>query len=468
MSNKIKFVQDIRSILPIKESFDIVERNIDIGGRDSYLYFIDGFVDSDMLQEMITIFQEITVSEMDEYPTATDFIKYRIPHIQISEVADVNLAVTDILAGHVGFIIEGYDSIILIDLRLYPVRGVEEPEKEKSLRGARDGFVETLIFNTALIRRRIRDPRLVFTSLKVGNISNTDVSIGYIKGIVDEEILNKMIEKINKLDIDTLTVSDQTLVEVLDNSRWLNPFPKIRYSGRPDVVAAHLTEGKFVILVDNSPNAILLPIGFFDLIQDADEFYFPVMTGNFFKFIRNTTMMASVFLTPLYLLVDKEILHLPASWEFILPQEDYALPLFWQFLILEIALDGLNLASLNTPSSLGMSLSVIGALLLGEQSVQAGWFIPQTIVLMAVIALAAFSQPSIELAYANKFLRIFLLIGAHLFSLWGFLIVLVIEILILAFTKTITGIPYLYPLVPFDKKKLIKVLFRVRTKQNSN
>ncbi len=283
-----------------------------------------------------------------------------------------------------------------------------------------------------------------------------------MKGLAKEGVVKEIIGKISGIKIDTLTVGDQSLVEALDKKHWLNPFPKIRYTERPDVVAAHLTEGSFVILVDNSPTAIILPTGFFDFLQDADDFYFPVITGTYLRMVRNITMLVSVFVTPIYLLVDRWIVAFPDQWGFLMPQESYPIPLFWQFIILEIAIDGLKLASLNTPSSLGMSLSVIGALLLGELSITAGWFIPQTILLMAVIALAAFSQPSMELSYAFKFIRVLLLIGVALLGLWGFLGALVIAIVVMATTKTLTKTSYLYPLLPFNGKKLMRLMFRTK------
>lgn len=453
---------ELRSQLPLNESFDVVERNIVIGGREAYLYFIDGFAKDRLLILMLQSFEALDVWDLEEMPTLLDFAKYRIPHIKAEIVPAAKDVITSVLSGQSALLIEGYDEAIVMDIREFPVRSVEEPEKEKTLRGARDGLVETLVYNTAMVRRRIRDPRLVFSVLKVGTVSQTDVCIGYMKGLVDQKILGQLTQKIKDLKIDTLTVGDQSLVEALDKSRWLNPFPKIRYTERPDVVAAHLTEGKFVLMVDNSPTAILLPTGLFDFFQDVDDYYFPIITGNYFRFVRNATMFVSTFITPLYLLVDKSLIYLPSSWDFLMPQEELQVSLFWQFIVLEVAVDGLKLASLNTPSSLGMSLSVIGALLLGQLSVQAGWFVPQTILLMAVVALAAFSQPSVELSYASKFMRILLLVGASILGIWGFLGVLVLEALILGFTKTITGTSYLDPLIPLHWKKLISLLFRTK------
>lgn len=457
-----KLLEEVRELLPIGESFDINERIVLIGGREAYIYSTQGFIKDHQLQIMISGFQNITAAEMKDVNDTEDLIKRIVPGSEIAEVYTARNAVINILSGLTVLLVDGFKTAMVIDFRNYPARSIEEPDKERSLRGARDGFIETLVSNTALIRRRIRDPNLVFHMVSVGEISRTDVCIGYMKNLAKPEIVKDIIGKIEGIKIDTLTVGDQSLVEALDKRHWINPLPKIRYTERPDVVAAHITEGKFVILVDNSPSAIILPTGIFDFLQDADDYYFPILTGTYLRLVRNITLLVSTFVTPIYLLVDRGILAFPDTWGFLMPQESYPIPLFWQFIILEIAVDGLKLASLNTPSSLGMSLSVIGALLLGEMSISAGWFIPQTILLMAVVALASFSQPSMELSYAFKFLRIGLLVGSALLGLWGFGAVMLIAIAVLAATKTLTKTSYLYPLIPFDRKKLMRLMFRTR------
>lgn len=150
----------------------------------------------------------------------------------------------------------------------------------------------------------------------------------------------------------------------------------------------------------------------------------------------------------------------PFPWISSRLKEPFALPVFWQFILLELAVDGLRLASLNTPDSLGTSLSVIGALILGEFSVSSGWFIPQTILMMAVVSLASFTQPSIELSYGIKFIRVIMLIGAMLFSWPGLLAGFAAGLILIAVTKTLSGHSYLYPLFPFHWKSLKKLIFR--------
>lgn len=466
----------VEESLPVGKSFDVIRRMVSVGGRNVSLYFIDGFIKDELMQRILTDFFKITEKEMKDLPFAADFSRERIPYVEVTLGNDGKKAAEAVLSGQTAMLVEGYTEFILMDLRTYPVRGVEEPEKEKTLRGARDGLVETIVFNTALIRRRIRDSRLVFEMHSVGSVSKTDVCIGYMEGKADEKLVKRLRDQIENLDVKSLTMGDQSLVEALGYLRegrrrnrsagsFWNPFPKVRYTERPDVVAAHLSEGKFVILVDNSPSAIILPTGLFDFLQDVDDYYFPVITGNYFRFIRNLTMLVTTFITPVYLLLAANHLHLPREFLFMLPQEPYNIPLFWQFLLLELAVDGLKLASLNTPSSLGMSLSVIGALILGEFSVTAGWFIPQSILLMAAVALAGFSQPSIELSYAIKFMRMGMLLGAAVGGTAGFFLVLAGELALVCATKTITGTSYLYPLIPFNRKKLAELLFRVKADQ---
>ena len=214
--------------------------------------------------------------------------------------------------------------------------------------------------------------------------------------------------------------------------------------------------------MDNSPTVILLPAGIFDFLQDVDDYYFPVITGNYFRFLRIVNIIVILFATPVYLLFAEGDIPTYEGLKFFITEEEFAISIFVQFLLLELAVDGLKLASLNTPESLGMSLSVIGALVLGEFSVSSGWFVPQTILCMAVVALASFTQPSIELGYAVKFVRVLMLTGAHFFGWPGMAAAFVLSMAVMACTKTLVGTSYLYPMIPWDGKKLKRLIFRTK------
>lgn len=457
-----EYVDFFRKALSVGQSFDVGERNAIVGGKEVYIYYVDGFIKSEIMEQIFHVLYRIPEKEMGQRHDAKDFIKYHLPYAQAAAEKNTEKMMKALLSGLVLMVIDGYSEVIVMDLRTYPVRSVQEPEKEKSLRGAKDGFVETILFNTNLIRRRIRDPRLIFEMHTVGTTSKTDVVIGYINGIVDDKLLKKVRDKIAAIHQDTLTVGDQSLVEAIGKSNWMNPFPKVRYTQRPDVVCAHLTEGKLVILVDNSPSAVLIPTCIFDFVQDTDDYYFPILTGNYFRILRLLNMLAVIFLTPVYLMMAEGDVPVHPRLQFFFPDEGCAMPLFAQFLLLELAIDGLKLASLNTPSSLGTSLSVVGALILGQFAVDSGWFIPQTILCMAVLALAGFTQPSIELGYAIKFMRVLILIGVAISGLWGALAAVAVNIAVLATTKNIIGTSYLYPLIPFHWDTLRHLIFRTR------
>lgn len=314
--------------------------------------------------------------------------------------------------------------------------------------------------NTALIRRRVKDPNLTFKMYTIGSISKTDLVLGYLDTKVKKNSLKKIEKLIEDLKIKSLTLGDQSLIEVISSKSNINLFPKVRYTERPDVAAAQLIEGSIIILIDNTPSALIIPSNIFDFMQSIDDYYMPVFTGNYLKLIRNLVLLLNLFLTPIYVLLNDNPNWFNGSLKFLLPTEAYVIPLFLQFFIAELAIDGLKLASLNTPDSLGTSLSIIGGLILGDYAVDTGWFTPHTILYSAIIALTSFVQPSIELSFALKFIRIILLLLTGFFGIYGFIIGIIINFIILASTKSLTGEPYLYPLFPFNWNALKHLLFR--------
>ena len=463
------FLETFTGQLPIGESFDLVERSLSIGGRDGRMYFLDGLSDGQKGQLLLDFLMGISIRQMKEIESADQFLASLVPFITATAESDVDMAAKQMYSGLAAILLDGLDKIVIVDIRRYPLRSVEEPEKEKTLRGAKDGFTESIMSNIGLIRRRIRDNRLIFKYHMVGAKSKTDVAVCYMKGIVDDALLQKVTSALDNIKIDSISVGDQSIVEQLMKefhrghggiASSFNPFPKVRYTQRPDVVCAHITEGKIAIIVDNTPTVLLLPVGIFNFTQDTDDYYFPLITGNYLRLLRILNMLLILLATPIYLLTCEGHIEAPFDLDFILPKDEYALPIFWQFILLELAIDALKLASLNTPNSLGMSLSVIGALILGEFSIDSGWFIAQTILVMAVVALASFTQPSMELSYGIKFIRVILLIACHLWGFWGFFGGLALGFLMLVTTKTVSGHSYLFPLIPFYWPALKKLLFR--------
>lgn len=456
----------LKQTLPVGKSFDMIEKILDIHGKKFHLFFIDGFAKDTNLEYIRRDIYALKDEDFKSIHSAKDLIQKAISSIEVSQSDDVDTITTAILSGQTAILFDMADSAVIVDLRSYPTRSMNEPEKEKALRGSKDGFVETIVFNTALVRRRIRDTHLVFEMINIGSISKTDVAIGYLSDKVNKKSLAKLKELIDKLDVDDLTTGDQSFIEAIHSSSWINPFPKVRYTERPDIASAQLAEGNIIVIIDNTPSVMILPTSIFDFLQDVNDYYMPVLTGNYLRFVRTVILFINLFLTPVYVLLVRNQQWIPYYLEFILPKEPPNIPLFLQFLALEIAVDGLKIASLNTPSSLGTSLSVIGGLVLGEYAVKTGWLTPHSILYMAIVALSSFTQPSLELSYGIKFMRILLLLGTGFFGTWGFVIALIIDFTFLATTKTLTGESYLYPLIPFKWSALKHLIFR--TKMSSN
>ncbi|MBE7020339.1 MAG: spore germination protein [Ruminococcaceae bacterium] len=457
-------IEKARLLLPVAESYDILEKKYKIGGKDACFYFVDGFVKGSVMQRIMDFLYRINPVTMSGYKNAQDFIDHQFPYVEVETTNKWKDVIKELLSGKSILFIDGYEDAIFIDLRSYPSRNTEEPDKEKTLRGSKDGFVETLITNTALVRRRIRDPKLIFKIKELGERSKLDVAVGYIDDLVDREMLRIIEDKIDNLKIQSITMAQQGLVEAITNSNILNPYPKVRYTERPDVAAASILEGKIVIFVDNSPLAIILPTSVFDFIQEAEDFYFPPVVGGYLRIVRNIFFISSFFIIPVWLFFINNENLIPEWLEVIKITEKSTIPLIIQILLLEFAIDGLKIASVNTPSSLVSSFSIIGALLLGEFAVKTGWFSPDTILYMAIVALANFAQPSVELGYALKFMRIITTILTQFFGIYGLIGGTIFVVVLLCTTRAINNKGYLYPLIPFNKKALAMVLLRKRIK----
>lgn len=450
----------LNSHIGIKNSYDIVSREITIGGRNACMYLIDGFCKDEMMQKFLQFLMELKAEDMPK--DISGMTQQFMPYVEVDVQSDFDQVIYFILSGTFALFIEGFDQCILIDARTYPARGVEEPEKDKALRGSKDGFVETVVCNTALIRRRIRSTELCMELLNVGESSKTDIVICYMQGRADEKLLETVKKKIQDIRIDALSMNQETLAECLYKKPWFNPYPKFKYTERPDTAAAHILEGNIVILVDNSPSAMIIPTSLFDLLEEADDFYFPPITGTYLRLTRILITMITYLLTPTFLLLMMRPEWIPETFAFIQLKDPVNLPILWQFLLLELAIDGLRLAAVNTPNMLSTPLSVLAALVLGEFAVNSGWFAGEIMLYMAFVAIANYTQSNYELGYAIKFQRILTLILTAVFGGWGYLAGVIICISCLIFNKTLGGKGYLYPLLPFDWKQLKKRMIRHR------
>ena len=456
----LETVEHLKRKLRVDFSFDLMCRGVTVAGRQGTLFFVDGLTKDEVLDKMLQFLAKIPADDLTGVTDAQTFIDRFITYVEVEHTADPEKAVTAVLSGATALVVEGIDRIVLVDTRTYPVRGVEEPETDRVLRGSRDGLVETLVFNAALIRRRLRDPALTFEAVSVGTLSATDVCICYMADRVNKTYLKKVQDRLRSITIPALTMGQESLAECLLRSQWYNPFPRIRYTERPDAAAAAMAEGKIVVLVDNSPAALLLPTSIFDFAQDTNDFYFPPIVGSYLRFVRGLIFVATLFLTPVWYWLMQNPDRIPAALEFIRIEKMGPIPLIVQLLLVEVLIDAIKLAALNTPASLSNALSLVGALVFGEFAVQAGIFSSELLAYMAFVAIASFTQPSHELTYAFKLFRILFLLCTWLLHGWGLLLGMGVMLVVLVTTRTAVGGQYLYPVIPFDGRALMRLLFR--------
>lgn len=453
-------LQIISDALRSEQSFDLVKRDLIIADRKAALFFIDGLLKDDITEKILEFFYKNVKSE--NFKSALYFAQSSVPYVEVEVTSDLKKICTDVLSGISALIIEDFTEVILLDTRTYPQRSTSEPDNDKVLRGSRDGFVETLINNTALIRRRIRDTNLTVKAYSVGTQSHTDIAVIYMENKVDKKLLANLDKRLKAIDVPSLTMNQQSLVEALYKNLWYNPFPKVKHTERPDTTASAILDGNIVILVDNAPSALLLPTSIFDVLEEADDYYFPPVTGTYLKLARYFITIVTVLITPLWLLALQNPDYCPEFFRFVLLDEPQNIPVFWQLILMEVGIDGLRLAALNTPNSLTTPLSIIGAIALSEFAVESGWVSMEAILYMALVTVANFTQPNFELGYSFKFCRVLLLVLTYIFNVLGFIIAFIINLVLLCTNRTLSSKSYLYPLVPFNGKEFLRKILRIR------
>ena len=445
-------------LLGVGRNFDMVGREVSVGGRRARLWVVNGYAEDALIERMIG--RLLAVGSLKGVPDLAAFLAAYVTVPDAAEVTEVHDMVMGVFAGKTLLVIDGYDGGILLDAKEYPTRSVQEPDTSKVLRGSHDGFVESIMANAALLRRRIRDPALTLERHQVGGRSQTDVALVYMAGEANEKYLEQLRQKLKAIDVGSISMSQESIAECIVPKQWWNPFPKIRYTERPDVATASIMEGSILLMIDNTPSVMLLPTTLFSFAEEINDYYFPPLIGTYLRIIRLVVLFLTVFITPLWYLLVKNGDILPGELEFLLVEDEYFVPLIVQLLLVELIVDILKLASLNTPDALSNSFSMLGALILGDFAVQARWLVPEVLVYMAFVAVAGYAQHSYEMGYACKMMRMALLILIWLWDSWGFAIGVIGGVALIASTKTVVGKGYLYPLIPFNGKKLMRMLRR--------
>lgn len=433
---------------------DVVYREFKVGQQQKLSFatiFVDGLADKDLLNENVlkSLMLLSRSADMDVHVLRQKLYEVikdgSISVSDLREIEDIYEGVDNILSGETLLILDQWEKMVVIATKKWPSRGVSEPSTETVIRGAREGFTETMRMNTALVRRRIRDPKFSIKQMQIGRRSKTDIAVMYIEGIVNKPVLKMVKERLDTIDIDT--VMESGYIEQLIEDEWRSPFPQLQHTQRPDVVAAALYEGRVAIIVDNTPFALIAPATITALLQSPEDYYERFFIASAIRLLRYLAILIALILPALYIAVTSY--HpgmLPASLALYVAgsRNNVPFPAFLEAFLMEGALELLREAGIRLPAPIGATIGIVGGLVLGQAAVEAGIVSPLMVIVVALTAMAAYASPSYSFAIAFRLLRFILMIASAVFGLYGVNLALLVILTHLCNLKSF-GVPYMSP-----------------------
>jgi spore germination protein len=462
-----------KNIEAIKGAFtdceDVIYRDFTIGGIDGtkmFLFYIDGLADKILLDNFVMtplmISTRIVKPDFEEIKNRlSEAVKSSGMAVSdFKEFGSIEEAMTFALSGETSLLIDGYNKVIIISTKLWPARSISEPSTEVLVRGPRDGFTETMRFNTALVRRRIRDPRFKIKQKSIGVRSRTDVAILYMDDIVDKRIVDELYKRINEINIDAIL--DSGYIEQFIEESNYSPFPQTQATERPDVVAAAIYEGRVAIIVDNSPFVLIIPTTLTAFFQSPEDYYTRSVLSIFIRILRLIGGVTSILAPAAYIAVtsfNPGIIPSKLALSIAASREGVPFPAFIEAIIMELTFELLREAGVRLPRAIGSTIGIVGGLVIGQAAVSAHIVSPIMVIVVAVTAIASFAIPNYELSAAFRLIRFLLMIAAAIYGLYGIVLASIGVLIHLANIKSF-NVPYLSPVSPFNAKDMKDTIFR--------
>lgn len=455
-------IMTLKNTFPIGKSFDLITRELFLGETPAFWMGINGFCKLEILQQIISDLQNPLYVQSERIENLVCYMNAKIGYAQASLSSNWEEITRNVLSGPSVLFIDGFAQAILLDVRSYPARGIAEPDTERVTKGSRDGFVETMLFNTNLIRRRIRSERLTFEIKNIGTASQTDASIAYIEGLADSALLEKIKKKLDGLSVTSLTMGSKSLEELLVKKSWLHPLPSIQSTERPDVACSYLMEGHILLIVDNSPTVLILPCTIFQFTQSPEDYYKSPLVGSYFRLVRFGCIIISLLLMPTFLLIGAYLPAFAEKWN-LLTTNLTAPALVFYVLAVEFILDLFKYSASLSSSRFSGSLSIVGGLIIGDVAVRLNWASVEVLFYTAITLLTSLSLSSIEFSDGIRVYRVFLVITTGFFGITGFFAGLLLVLLSVITTPGFGDTSYFWPLFPFQWQALKTLLFRYPT-----
>ncbi|HHY81132.1 MAG TPA: spore germination protein [Clostridiales bacterium] len=454
----------------LQESTDAVFRKFKLGriGIDCALVYIDGLVNTDIIHNSILKPMMYDISELEEFEELKsnpdiiyDFVINHVVSVaEVKEAETLDEAMLLVMSGEVALMVNGFDKIIIVNARGWPARGISDPETENVIRGAKEGFTETLRTNTALLRRKCKDPNMVVKTIRLGRRSKTDVAYVFIKGITNPMLIEEVEERLNKVDIDKIVDSGELEQLIQDNSMTL--LPQVQVTERPDKAISNLMEGRVVILVDNSPFALIVPATFSQFFQSPEDYNERWMLSSFIRIIRWIASFIAVFTPAVYIAVvtyHPGLIPTKLALSIAATRAGVPFPSIVEALLMETTIELLRESGARLPKAIGQTIGIVGGLIIGDAAVRASLTSPIMVIVVALTAIASFVIPTYSAAIGLRTMRFPLMVLAGLLGLYGVIIGFIIINIHLSSLKSF-GVNYMVPQAPVIFQDLKDIVIR--------
>jgi spore germination protein len=444
-----------------KHSSDVIMHSLSSNETRFVVIYLQGMVDQALFDENVLkpILTYYSLSKNELFHKILDLKEISVASSKV--LSDMNAAIESILEGEILFLIDGESRMLAFPFKNFEKRSIGEAPNESVIRGPREAFVEDISTNITMIRRRIKTPSLKMEQITVGELTRTKVMIGYIEGICKPELVDEVRHRLSEVQRDGVLGSSYLEESIEDHP--FSPFPQIEKTERPDVVAASLLEGRVVIFVDGTPIPLLIPGNFYMLLQSAEDYYQRFVSATWVRWLRFFFLLTSLLFPSLYIAITTfhpEMLPTNLLLSVAGARDNVPFPALVEAFLMELTFEGLREAGIRTPKAVGQAISILGALVIGQASVQAGIVSAPMVIIVSLTGISSFIIPHYDLAFSIRFLRFPIMILAGTFGIFGLTIgVLLIYVHLVSLRSF--GMPYLAPTAPLRVSDLKDIFVRV-------
>lgn len=466
---KVKIYEDIAINLELMK--DALGRPSDIIFREFVLridqqlnaaiVFIDEMVNKDLINDFILHPLMIEGERITSEKTIWDTVHERLVSAgEITTITDIHNALSAVLSGDTVLFLDNCDKALVIGSKSWATKSISEPRAEAVVRGPREGLSETIVFSLAMIRRRLKDPDFRVRTYKIGERTKTCVTLLYIEGLTDEKLVADAQKRIEDIKIDGIL--ETGYIEELIQDQIFTPFPQIQNTERPDAVVAHLLEGKFAILVDGTPHALIAPAIFSQFYHSPEDYYERFLISSFLRFVRLISFFVALMLPAFYIAFTSfhpEMIPQRLAIAMAAGRATVPFAAIIEALVMEFSVEILREASVRLPSPIGPTIGIVGALVIGDAAVSAGLVSPAMVIVVGLTTISSYANPSYSAAISVRLMRFPFMIMAAFLGLYGIMLFFFLLCGHLVQLRSF-GVPYMAPYAPLHLGDLKDSFFR--------